>query len=382
MNKKKIIIIVLIVILLVVAGIIISNIFNKNEEEKNNNTNTANLEVPNVEIDKNQVDYDEDATVNELKDFTGASGDSDLYEVATEYDGRKVLKIKDNKQYDVAMAGIIKQGKPEFSEIDSLKEKAPNKSGIWISESSRNNFLDLLEDQTNSRYKINEEGYLEIELAEFTVEDISEEQVHISYTRKLILDMQVEKKVKNIIVNGVKDAVGEEDAIQKIEIVASKLQTEQIQIEYTIRITNTGEIAGNIGKILEEIPKNFLYESSQNTVKWEQEGEYLVCKDYENVEIGVGESVEIPILLKWQNGSENLGEKVNTVRLENITNTLGYADKTEENNTSSVTTVMSVKTGNEAFYENLKMISILVSVIGIVGIVIILEIKYLRRKSK
>ena len=163
MNKKKIIIIVLIVILLVVAGIIISNIFNKNEEEKNNNTNTANLEVPNVEIDKNQVDYDEDATVNELKDFTGASGDSDLYEVASEYDGRKVLKIKDNKQYDVAMAGIIKQGKPEFSEIDSLKEKAPNKSGIWISESSRNNFLDLLEDQTNSRYKINEEGYLEIE---------------------------------------------------------------------------------------------------------------------------------------------------------------------------------------------------------------------------
>lgn len=163
MNKKKIIIIVLIVILLVVAGIIISNIFNKNEEEKNNNTNTANLEVPNVEIDKNQVDYDEDATVNELKDFTGASGDSDLYEVATEYDGRKVLKIKDNKQYDVAMAGIIKQGKPEFSEIDSLKEKVPNKSGIWISESSRNNFLDLLEDQTNSRYKINEEGYLEIE---------------------------------------------------------------------------------------------------------------------------------------------------------------------------------------------------------------------------
>ena len=163
MNKKKIIIIILIVILLVVAGIIISNIFNKNEEEKNNNTNTANLEVPNVEIDKNQVDYDEDATVNELKDFTGASGDSDLYEVATEYDGRKVLKIKDNKQYDVAMAGIIKQGKPEFSEIDSLKEKVPNKSGIWISESSRNNFLDLLEDQTNSRYKINEEGYLEIE---------------------------------------------------------------------------------------------------------------------------------------------------------------------------------------------------------------------------
>ena len=163
MNIKKIIIIVLIVILLVVAGIIISNIFNKNEEEKNNNTNTANLEVPNVEIDKNQVDYDEDATVNELKDFTGASGDSDLYEVATEYDGRKVLKIKDNKQYDVAMAGIIKQGKPEFSEIDSLKEKVPNKSGIWISESSRNNFLDLLEDQTNSRYKINEEGYLEIE---------------------------------------------------------------------------------------------------------------------------------------------------------------------------------------------------------------------------
>lgn len=165
MNKKKILIITLIVIILVIVGIIvIKSISNKNKEKENiNNTNTQNLEVPNVEIDKNQIDYQENTTVNELKDFTGASGDSDLYEITTEYDGRKVLKIKDNKQYDVTMAGILKQAKPEYSEIDNLKQKAPNKTGIWISQNSKTEFLNLLKEITNSKYTINEEGYLEIE---------------------------------------------------------------------------------------------------------------------------------------------------------------------------------------------------------------------------
>ena len=92
MNKKKISVIVLILILILVIGIIvITNNLNKEKEGNTNNTNTTNLEVPDVEIDKNQVDYNNNATVNELKDFTGASGDSELYEVTTEYDGRKVL---------------------------------------------------------------------------------------------------------------------------------------------------------------------------------------------------------------------------------------------------------------------------------------------------
>ena len=164
MNKKKILVIVLILILILVIGIIvITNNLNKEKEGNTNNTNTANLEVPDVEIDKNQVDYNNNATVNELKDFTGASGDTELYEVTTEYDGRQVLKIKDNKQYDVAIAGIIKQEKPEFSEIEELKKNAPKKPGIWVSEKSRTNFLNLLNNQTNSKYKFNEEGYLEIE---------------------------------------------------------------------------------------------------------------------------------------------------------------------------------------------------------------------------
>ena len=163
MSKKKILIIVLVIVILLIIGIIVTiSILNKGKDEDTNSENITSPEVPDVEIDKNQVDYNNNATVNELKDFTGASGDSELYEVATEYDGRKVLKIKDNKQYDVAIAGIIKQGKPEFSEVETLKEKGPNKTGIWVSEKSRTDFLNLLEGQTNSQYSINDEGYLEI----------------------------------------------------------------------------------------------------------------------------------------------------------------------------------------------------------------------------
>ena len=225
------------------------------------------------------------------------------------------------------------------------------------------------------------EGYLEIEITDFTVEDKKEEQVHTSYTRKLVLDMQVQKEISNIIINGVKNGVAQNNQIQKIEVVASKLQKEQIEIEYKIRITNTGEIAGKVGRILEHIPKDFIYESSKNTVNWVQDGKNLVCEDYKDTEIAVGESIEIAITLKWVNGADHFGEKVNTVTLENITNTLGYTDNRKDNNSASVTTVISIKTGNETFYQNLKMISIIMLVVGIVSIGIIIEIKYLKRKS-
>lgn len=162
-KKKKIITFAMIVVVIIIFVLSVIYFVNHQEiTEEGDLVNTEYLEVPNVELDKNQIDYNPNSTVDELKEYTGASGDSELYEVSTEYDGRKVLKVKDNIIYDVALAGILKQGKPEFAEIDTLKQQTPNKTGIWISENSRTNFLNLLQEQTKSEYLVNDEGYLEI----------------------------------------------------------------------------------------------------------------------------------------------------------------------------------------------------------------------------
>ena len=58
--------------------------------------------------------------VKDLKEDIGVSGDTDLYQIQTEYDGNKTLDIKPEIQYKVAFAGIIEQKIPKLEDIDTI----------------------------------------------------------------------------------------------------------------------------------------------------------------------------------------------------------------------------------------------------------------------
>ena len=90
----------------------------------------------------------------------GYTADTDMYEIATEYDGREVVIIKPNIQYQVALAGAIKKDLPEFNELDEILTNGPNTNGIWIESSSREKFLKILKEITECNYTINEDGFL------------------------------------------------------------------------------------------------------------------------------------------------------------------------------------------------------------------------------
>ena len=67
--------------------------------------------------------------VEEIKNETGATADTNIYQVEKEYDGREVLEIKPSVQVQTVWAGIVKQAMPTIEEINESWEKAPNKSG-------------------------------------------------------------------------------------------------------------------------------------------------------------------------------------------------------------------------------------------------------------
>lgn len=164
MKKNKVIIISIIVIIIVLIPFLIIKKNNKNSNEIYGN-NTIIINNIYTEIDKNQIEYSENTNVEELKQETGKMGNSDIYEIQTEYDGRKTLQVKPNLKYKVAFAGMIKNSKPSNSELDDIYSKnSPSDNGIWVEKSSRNkiteyfNSLGLL----NSKYEINESGYLKI----------------------------------------------------------------------------------------------------------------------------------------------------------------------------------------------------------------------------
>lgn len=151
---RNVIIIALIIIILCIITFFIKkhhyNSKNKDLIEENNN----------VVLQENSKIQNNLEEIDSLKKEINSTANSEIYELAEEKDGRKILQIKENIQFNVDLAGIIKNGKPEESEIASLIEKRPTKSGIWISEQSRNKFLQILKNNNLENYDIAKDGFL------------------------------------------------------------------------------------------------------------------------------------------------------------------------------------------------------------------------------
>lgn len=194
MKKKYWLFIICIIIVTCTISIgIILNKFNQVENEKeidvNSNKNTESLIINSTNEQK----------IEDIKQDLGYNNtDTTIYEIKKEYDGREVISIKPNIQYKVAMAGVIKNEKPEFSEIDNLLERAPNKTGIWIENSSREQFLDILKKIANCEYTINEEGYL-----------MQEQKDNSNEIDKLINTAMNNKKNYSICINSIAYLVDE-----------------------------------------------------------------------------------------------------------------------------------------------------------------------------
>ena len=154
MKKRYILFIILIIIIICIIYIFFDynkkRIFaDQNELSKQNMEKKVENNYTKQRIDKIKEDLGYTSTSNH-----------EIYEIKKEYDGREIIAIKPNIKYNVAMAGAIKNAKPEFSELDKLLEQAPDKKGIWITEDSREKVLVVLKEITNSNYAIDNNGYL------------------------------------------------------------------------------------------------------------------------------------------------------------------------------------------------------------------------------
>lgn len=149
--KKKIIVTIILVIVLVVAMEIFFNNKEKVDENQEQNENKAENNINNYE------------TVEEIKQQSGITGETENYDVITEYDGRKTLVIKPSIEIDTVFAGIIKGEKPEKEEIAEYKKQKPTKNGIWINKTVREKFLEQINSLTNCEYEVDENGYLRLE---------------------------------------------------------------------------------------------------------------------------------------------------------------------------------------------------------------------------
>ena len=206
MKKKNIIIcsiilIILIIVIIILALTINGDKFENHSTENNNIDNTDNNMDINVvnniysEVDKNQISYQDNATIEDLKEDYGKTGDSNIYEIQTEYDGRKILNVKDDVRYQVAFAGMIKKSAPTYSELDEICSKnEPEQNGIWIEEKSRDKIKEYFENTNifKSKYEIDGNGYLKMTESVEKNENDDKIEEKINGDKKYILSVSSE----------------------------------------------------------------------------------------------------------------------------------------------------------------------------------------------
>ena len=164
----------------------------------------------------------------------------------------------------------------------------------------------------------------------------------------------VEKEITGIIVNGERREPTN-GKLEKVEIHRKAAEDTSVQIEYKIKVINSGEVSGN-ATIEENIPEGMRLANNDGT--WEeQEGKLIKVIP----ELGAGETKEYTVLLNWEQTGENMGEKANEIKLVETGNVPGFVDNNDKDNTANANVIISVETGE-------LPIGLLVALVALVGL--------------
>ena len=181
----------------------------------------------------------------------------------------------------------------------------------------------------------------------------------------------VEKEITGIIVNGERRAPTN-GKLEKVEIYRKASESTSVQVEYKIKVSNTGEVSGN-ATIEENIPEGMSLANNDGT--WEeQEGKLIKVIP----ELGAGETKEYTVLLNWEQTGENMGEKANEVKLVETGNVPGFVDNNDKDNTSNANVIISVETGELP----IGLILALVALVGLETVTLRYAVVLTKRQKK
>ncbi len=228
------------------------------------------------------------------------------------------------------------------------------------------------------------EGYETAEDIKFTLKDIPDLQHVVMENRRLPFDLKVEKYASQVLINGARVAGTDYNnlgGLVKVEVNAKKLNTQKVQVTYTIRVTNSGKVAGAVGKITDTLPAGLTFDASKNNAYWKAEGgNVITTTEFAKKVLKPGEYFEVQIVLDWQQNSFNFGDKQNIVTIGDFLNNPGFEDSDSTNNSAKSNVLFSIRTGLEIVLTQ-QIVAIVLLALMIIGLLAIVEIKILHKKK-
>ncbi len=187
-----------------------------------------------------------------------------------------------------------------------------------------------------------------------------------------VFDLKLEKYVTKILVqnNNETDVYNyDKSTLAKVELDSKKIAGSTVIVEYTIVVTNNGELDGYVKNIVDYIPSGLKFSSELNK-EWYQSGSYLYNASLANTKLAPGESRTVTLVLTKAMTENNTGRINNTAEIAQDYNEVGAQDinsvpgnKTQgENDMASADIIISIRTGSAATY-----IALTIAIIAVIG---------------
>ena len=324
---------------------------------------------------KVKVEYIDKQTGEKLDEEEIKGHVGDPYETEEkEFDGYELVEVPSNSEGEMTEEEIVVkyyyQRKAEV-EVQYLEKDTNYKLA------ENDNITGYVGDKYETKAK-DIPYYKLVDQTENTEGTMTKEKITvIYYYEKQLFNLSVDKWVSGTTINGIPQIAqnyNSRDELYKIDIHRSKVETAEVKITYTIRITNTGEIEGTADRITELIPQGYTYNQEDNSIYWQESNGILTTDALKDEMIKPGEYKDIEIVLRWNKGENNFGQKDNTVILSSETNPAGYEDINEEDNSDKSQMLLTVATGLDSTDR--------VVVIGIIEIVLVISVGLLLSYKK
>ena len=190
----------------------------------------------------------------------------------------------------------------------------------------------------------NAEGTMNVEVVKGEDgEEIINNQTIVTYAyKKKEFNLTVDKTIYSITQNAQERLVGTD--LGKVEVDKKEVLTVGLRITYSIKVTNTGEIAGK-ATLLETIPDALVMYPEYN-LKWNVSGSTATL---ETDVIQPGETKEYHAYLDWHTGKQYLGVKENVVEIIETENEAGFVESKTDDNKDTSKVIIAISTGEETY---------------------------------
>lgn len=211
--------------------------------------------------------------------------------------------------------------------------------------------------------------------------------VNLGLVTKNLFDLKLDKLVSKVIVvksNAKDNRVYEFNSnVAKIELPSKDIDSNNVIVEYKIKISNIGRIAGYAKSIVDYLPEGMSFNTELNTGWYLKDGN-AYNTSLANTIINPGETKEITLVLTKKINGQNMGLFRNTAEIAAAYNEQGIEDvnsvagnkKDGENDISSADTFILISTGKEI----LSIAGITLGVLAIVAFGVVMVKKHVINK--